>query len=110
MPYIFIAPEDPSAMGEIARDVYRKHFRRPRLREPGARDLWLIGNIVDAGADAMHGELMSYVFFAGEFADALIELGRADAQRWLDEHPGDPWQLEPLPDWTQDAHAGTGRR
>ena len=108
VPYIFIAPEDPSAIGEIARDVYRKHFRRPRLREPGARDLWLIGNIVDAGADAMHGELMSYVFFAGEFADALIELGQADAQRWIDEHPGDPWQLDPLPDWTQDAQAGTG--
>ena len=108
VPYIFIAPEDPSAIGEIAQRVYRKHFRRPRLRTPGARDLWLIGNIVDAGADAMHGELMSYVFFAGEFADALIELGQADAQRWLDEHPGDPWQLEPLPDWTQDAQAGTG--
>ena len=108
VPYIFIAPEDPSAIGEIARDVYRKHFRRPRLRKPGARDLWLIGNIVDAGADAMHGELMSYVFFAGEFADALIELGQADAQRWIDEHPGDPWQLDPLPDWTQDAQAGTG--
>jgi NTE family protein len=107
VPYIFIAPEDPSAMGEIAQRVYRKHFRRPSLRKPGARDLWLLGNIVDAGADATHGELMSYVFFAGEFADALIELGQADAQRWLDEHPGDPWQLEPLPDWTRDAQDGT---
>ena len=47
-----------------------------------------------------HGELLSYVFFAGEFAEELIALGRADAQRWLDEHPSDLWQLNPLPAWT----------
>ena len=29
------------------------------------------------------------------------ELGQADAQRWIDEHPADLWQLDPLPDWTQ---------
>ena len=29
VPYIFIAPEDPSAIGEIARRVYRKHYSRP---------------------------------------------------------------------------------
>ena len=32
VPYIFIAPEDPSAIGEIARRVYCKHYRRPQLR------------------------------------------------------------------------------
>ena len=99
VPYIFIAPEDPSAIGEIAQRVYRKHYGRPW--KAGARDLWLLGKILDAGADAMHGELLSYVFFAGEFAEELILLGRADAQRWIDEHPADLWQLDPLPDWTQ---------
>jgi len=49
----------------------------------------------------MHVELMSYLFFAGEFAEELIRLGQADAQRWIDEHPADLWQLDPLPDWTQ---------
>ena len=99
VPYIFIAPEDPSAIGEIARRVYRKHYSRPW--KAGARDLWLLGKILDGGADAMHGELLSYVFFAGEFAEELIKLGQADAQRWIDEHPADLWQLDPLPDWTQ---------
>jgi NTE family protein len=97
VPYIFIAPEDPSAIGEIARRVYRKHYGRPW--KPGARDLWLLGKILDAGADAMHGELLSYLFFAGEFAEELIKLGQADAQRWIDEHPADLWQLDPLPAW-----------
>ena len=99
VPYIFIAPEDPSAIGEIARRVYRKHYSRPW--KASARDLWLLGKILDGGADAMHGELLSYVFFAGEFAEELIKLGQADAQRWIDEHPADLWQPDPLPDWTQ---------
>ena len=99
VPYIFIAPEDPSAIGEIARRVYREHYRRPW--NAAARDLWLLGKILDGGADAMHGELLSYVFFAGEFAEELIQLGQADAQRWIDEHPADLWQLDPLPSWTQ---------
>ena len=33
---------------------------------------------------------MSYLFFAGEFAEKLIGLGHAHAQRWIDEHPADP--------------------
>jgi hypothetical protein len=51
----------------------------------------------------MHGELLSYVFFAGEFAEALIliQLGQTDAQRWIDEHPAHRWQLDPLPAWNQ---------
>ena len=97
MPYIFIAPEDPLAIGEIARRVYRKHYGRPW--NAGARDLWLLGKILDARADAMHGELLSYLFFAGEFAEELIQLGQADAQRWIDEHPAGLWQLDPLPAW-----------
>jgi NTE family protein len=98
VPYIFIAPEDPSAIGEIAQRVYRKHYRRAWSAD--ARDLWLLGRVLDAGADAMHGELLSYVFFAGEFAEELIRLGQADACRWIDEHPSDLWQLDPLPDWS----------
>ncbi len=97
VPYIFIAPEDPSAIGEIARRVYRKNYGRPW--KVGRRDLWLLGKILDGGADATHGELLSYVFFSGEFAEELIQLGQADAQRWIDEHPADLWQLDPLPAW-----------
>ena len=44
--------------------------------------------------DAAHGELLSYLFFAREFARALIELGRADAERWLAEpHDDGLWQI-----------------
>ncbi len=106
VPYIFIAPEDPLAIGAIARRVYRKHYRRPW--NGGMRDLWLLGKILDAGADAMHGELLSYLFFAGEFAEELIQLGQADAQRWIDEHPADLWQLDPLPAWNYAPNGDAG--
>ena len=95
------------AIGEIARRVYRKHYGRPW--KAGARDLWLLGKILDAGADAMHGELLSYLFFAGEFAEELIQLGQADAQRWIDEHPASLWQLDPLPAWASPAPNGDTR-
>jgi NTE family protein len=108
VPYIFIAPEDPAAIGEIATRVYRKHYGRPW--KAGARDLWLLGKILDAGADAMHGELLSYLFFAGEFAEALIQLGQADAQRWLDEHSAGLWQLDPLPAWNLAPNGDTSTR
>ena len=105
VPYIFIAPEDPAAIGEIARRIYRKHYARPW--KTSARDLWLLGKILDAPADAMHGELLSYLFFAGEFAEELIQLGQADAQHWIDQHPTDPWQLDPLPAWNPTPNSTT---
>lgn len=54
---------------------------------------------VASGHDGHHatragGELYSYLFLAREFMDELIELGRTDAQRWLDsEHDQWPWRV-----------------
>jgi hypothetical protein len=48
-------------------------------------------------SDAIHGELLSYLFFAPEFAHALMERGAADAQAWLDEpHDDGLWDTGPL--------------
>jgi NTE family protein len=52
---------------------------------------------MDANADALHGELLSYLFFAPEFASALIERGRLDAEAWLAEpHDDGLWDTGPL--------------
>jgi NTE family protein len=46
----------------------------------------------------LHGELYSYFFFAGDFGQALIDLGRKDAQAWVDtEHSNGLWQVGALP-------------
>jgi hypothetical protein len=49
-----------------------------------------------------------YLFCACEFSAELIRLGQADAQRWIDEHPADLWQLDPLPEWNPAPNGDTG--
>ncbi|MDX6718643.1 MAG: hypothetical protein QOJ63_897 [Solirubrobacteraceae bacterium] len=93
IPYIFVVPSDRLKIGRIARDVYQRRYRGVRaiLRTP---NLALLGRIVDAARNPMHGELFSYLFLGAEFMDELIELGRTDAQRWLDtEHDDWPWRI-----------------
>jgi NTE family protein len=105
VPYVFIAPAEREAVGALAAEVYRDRYTglRGSRRSP---DLALIGRLVNAGASPMHGELLSYLFFAPEFTDALIELGRRDARSWLAaEHHDGPWRVGPLPGEQTDAEA-----
>ncbi|MEJ7798257.1 MAG: patatin-like phospholipase family protein [Solirubrobacteraceae bacterium] len=93
IPYMFVVPADRLRIGRIAIDVYQRHYASVRaiLRFP---NLALLGRITDAARNPMHGELYSYLFLAREFIDELIELGRTDAQRWLDtEHDHWPWRV-----------------
>lgn len=96
VPYIFVAPRTPNAIGEIAREVYRKHYSG--LRSLHGRDLAAIGRVIGADRSSTRGELFSYFFFAPEFAARLIELGRADAKRWTEQpHDDGAWQRGHLP-------------
>jgi NTE family protein len=96
VPYIFIAPPERDTIGRIARDVFRRHYGG-LLHAARSPQLAFLGRLVDAGADPLHGELLSYLFFAPEFAHALIERGRQDARAWLEEpHDEGLWDTGPL--------------
>ena len=96
IPYIFVAPPERDMIGQIARDVFRRHYGG-LLHAARSPQLAFLGRLIDADADPLHGELLSYLFFAPEFAKALIERGRADARGWLDEpHDDGLWDLGPL--------------
>ncbi len=98
IPYIFVAPERRDAIGELARDVYLEHLADGSLRA-SRRDLALLGRLIGAGRNDMHGELFSYVSFAREFAEALIDRGRRDAGAWLARtHDDGPWRIGRLPE------------
>jgi NTE family protein len=93
IPYIFIAPRERESVGAIASRVFEDSYRgfAKALRR---RDLAFLGRMVAGDADPVHGELLSYLFFAPEFAAPLIELGRNDAGRWLSStHDDGPWEL-----------------
>ncbi|MDQ3721070.1 MAG: patatin-like phospholipase family protein [Actinomycetota bacterium] len=93
VPYMFVVPSDRLSIGWIALEVYKRHYQSVRaiLRYP---NLALLGRILHVVRNPMHGELYSYLFLDREFIDELIELGRTDAQRWLDaEHDQWPWRV-----------------
>ena len=54
--------------------------------------------LIDAGRDPLHGELLSYLFFAPEFAAELLELGRARRRALArPSHDDGPWRIGSLP-------------
>ena len=95
IPYVFVAPAERDELGAIAAKVWREHYSGARglLRD---RDLSLLGRFVAGGDDAQHGELLSFLFFAPEFADELVALGQRHARGWLRANP-DMWRTGPLP-------------
>jgi NTE family protein len=97
VPYVFVAPERADSIGALAAEVFARRYRRGFGLRAGSPELALLGRLVEGDFDAAHGELLSYLFFDGEFCSELIGLGRADAQRWLDAaHDDGLWQLGPL--------------
>jgi NTE family protein len=94
VPYILVAPKVRDRIGEIARDVYAASYAsRRRLRT----SVGLLGRLVFADAGRSNGELLSYLFFAPEFAEALIAEGEDDARAWLNaQHDDGIWQHQPL--------------
>ena len=94
VPYIFVAPTDRLAIGRLATDVYNRHYAGARgLRRTAS---WQrLGRLLDAGRNPVRGDLLSYLFFAAEFIEPLIELGRRDAQAWLNRQGlAAPWRTE----------------
>lgn len=96
VPYMLIAPEDPLEIGRIAAAVYCRYYKSP-LDVARSPNIGALGHLLNAAKDASHGELLSYLLFAKEFVERLIELGERDAKRWLGEgHDQGIWQVGQL--------------
>lgn len=97
VPYIVIAPAQQETIGQSALRILRQHYRNP-LQAMRSPDISLLARLLVGSADAQHADLLSFLMFAPEFAKSLIELGKADAQRWLKQsHDVDGlWQLAPI--------------
>jgi NTE family protein len=97
VPYILVAPERPEEIGAIAARVYREHYAG-LIDAASSPNVALLGRAFNAGHSPARGELFSYLFFAPEFARALMRRGREDAQRWLRRrHDEGPWRVRKPP-------------
>lgn len=77
---LVVAPEDPGALGDLARDVMDAHHRRPTgpLRSDLPLIDWALGS-----ESPRQGELLSFLLFDPAFIAGAMEMGAADARRAL---------------------------
>ena len=80
MPYILVTPPHRDSVGDAAAEIF--HSRYAGLKGLRSPNVGLLGRLV-GGVTEPHGELLSYFFFEHHYAEALIEMGRADAERRL---------------------------
>lgn len=92
---MFIAPRRADAIAELAMRTFDARYGG--LGALSSPDLAALARVLSRHRPTL-GELLSYLLFDREFIDALIEMGAADANAWLNSPPGpnEPWQLEPL--------------
>jgi NTE family protein len=96
--YALVAPERRGELGEIADRVFRERYGGLNgLRSP---DFPFLTRVM-GGRTRSRGELLSFLLFDPLFVHELIELGRRDARRWLDRHPGF-WCTDPEHDFELD--------
>ena len=81
-----MAPSRRGEIGALAEQVFQERYGGLRgLRSP---DFALLARLLGGGRAQSRGELLSFVLFDEVFIERLLQAGRADAQRWLDAHPG----------------------
>ena len=84
--YALVAPSRRGEIGALAEAVFQERYGGLRgLRSP---DFALLARLLGGGRASSRGELLSFILFDEVFIERLLQAGRADAQRWLDDHPG----------------------
>ena len=91
-PYAAVAPHTGTELAEVAMTVFRaNHGLTGSLRDP---DLQLVHRLL--GSDSpLQGEMLSYLLFDPDFFEAAADLGRREAEEWLEHNP-DLWRTGPL--------------
>jgi NTE family protein len=82
--YALVAPPERGELGRVAERVFQQRFTGWRaLRSP---DYPVMSRLL-GGRARSRGELLSFLMFDEVFIAELLELGRRDAQAWLERHP-----------------------
>jgi NTE family protein len=82
--YALVSPRRRGEIGRLAETIFERRFGGVRgLLDP---DYIFLSRVL-GGRTRSRGELLSFMMFNREFAEALIELAQRDAKRWLRRHP-----------------------
>jgi NTE family protein len=76
VPYLFVAPQRPDALGILAEQVLRDKYGG--IPFPGSYDYTVLTRLL-GGPGASHGELMSFLLFDPDYIELLVEAGQRDA-------------------------------
>jgi NTE family protein len=96
VPYIFVAPEHPEQVEELARRVFLEQ-RRGLWQRLRPSDLELVGRITGVTAAEENATLLSLLLFQEAFIREMMNLGANDARRWLAQrHDDGIWQVKRL--------------
>jgi NTE family protein len=84
--YALVAPERRGELAAVADEVFDKRYAG--LKGWLRPDYPFMSRLLGGGRSPSRGELLSFLLFDEEHVERLIEMGRRDAHRWLDRHPG----------------------
>ncbi|HMJ33170.1 MAG TPA: patatin-like phospholipase family protein [Baekduia sp.] len=100
--YALVAPERRGELAAVADEVFDDRYAG--LQGWLRPDYPFMSRLLGGGRSPSRGELLSFLLFDEDHIDRLIELGRADARRWLDRHPS-LWCSDAAHDFDIDATA-----
>ena len=84
--YALVAPERRGELAAVADEVFDQRYAG--LKGWLRPDYPFMSRLLGGGRSPSRGELLSFLLFDEEHVERLIEMGRRDAHRWLDRHPG----------------------
>jgi NTE family protein len=102
IPYALVAPERRGELAALADDIFDDKYAG--LKGWLRPDYPFMSRLLGGGRSPARGELLSFLLFDPDHVDRLIELGRRDAHRWLERHPGF-WCSDAAHDFDVDANA-----
>jgi NTE family protein len=82
--YALVSPEHRGAIAGLAEEVFERRYGGLR----GWRDLdfALMARAIGVGTRS-RGEFLSFLLFDRAFIEELAQMGKRDAERWLERHP-----------------------
>jgi NTE family protein len=100
--YALVAPERRGELAAIADEIFDDKYAG--LKGWLRPDYPFMSRLLGGGRSPSRGELLSFLLFDEDHVDRLVDLGRRDARRWLDRHPG-VWCSDAAHDFDIDADA-----